>query len=84
MFLKILQILDEDKSISHYPVYNEGNAVSLSIGYHLATDKVGCVYLQKYSGLIYSINPLISIAHQNYIQFHHLLVIGWKVSCKKG
>ena len=25
------KLLDEDKSISHYPVYNEGNAVSLSI-----------------------------------------------------
>ncbi len=73
------KLLNEDKSVSHYPVYNEGSAVSLSIGYHLATNKIGCVYLQN-SGLSNSINPLISIAHRNVYSIPSLLVIGWRGS----
>jgi phosphonopyruvate decarboxylase len=73
------KLVDKDKSISHYPVYNEGSAVSLSLGYHLATNKLACVYLQN-SGLSNSINPLISIAHKNVYSIPSLLIIGWRGS----
>ena len=47
---------------NHVETFNEGSAVSLAIGYNLATKKIPCVYLQN-SGLGNAINPLVSIAH---------------------
>ena len=38
---------------------NEGAAVALAAGYHLATGKVGCVYMQN-SGEGNAVNPLAS------------------------
>ncbi len=66
---------------NHYPVYNEGSAISLAIGYHLSKKNIACVYLQN-SGLSNAINPLISIAHKKVYSIPLLILIGWRGSPK--
>jgi phosphonopyruvate decarboxylase len=56
---------------------NEGGAVGLALGYHLATSKVPLVYLQN-SGLGNIINPLLSLADSEVYSIPMLLVIGWR------
>lgn len=56
---------------------NEGNAVGLAAGYHLATGKVGCVYMQN-SGEGNIVNPLLSLVNEDVYHIPMLLVIGWR------
>ena len=56
---------------------NEGNAIALASGYHLATGKIGLVYMQN-SGLGNAINPLVSLADEKVYGMPMLLVIGWR------
>ena len=56
---------------------NEGNAVALAAGYHLATSKMALVYLQN-SGLGNTINPLVSLADPKVYSIPLLLMIGWR------
>ena len=56
---------------------NEGGAVALALGYHLATGKIPLVYLQN-SGLGNIINPLLSLADAEVYSVPLLLVIGWR------
>ncbi|MBY0547338.1 MAG: phosphonopyruvate decarboxylase [Candidatus Obscuribacterales bacterium] len=56
---------------------NEGSAVALACGYHLATGKIGCVYMQN-SGLGNAINPLLSLADPLVFGIPLLLVIGFR------
>lgn len=56
---------------------NEGGAVALASGYHLATGKVGCVYMQN-SGEGNAINPLASLTDEEVYHIPLLLLIGWR------
>ena len=56
---------------------NEGNAVGLAAGYHLATGKAGCVYMQN-SGEGNIVNPLLSLVDEEVYHIPMLLVIGWR------
>ena len=56
---------------------NEGGAVALALGYHLATRNVPLVYLQN-SGLGNIVNPLLSLADPEVYSIPLLLVIGWR------
>lgn len=56
---------------------NEGGAVALAAGYHLATGKVGCVYMQN-SGEGNAINPLASLTDEEVYHIPLLLLIGWR------
>lgn len=56
---------------------NEGNAIALAAGYHLATGKAGLVYMQN-SGLGNSVNPLTSLADPDVYSLPMLLVVGWR------
>lgn len=56
---------------------NEGGAVALSAGYHLATGKVGCVYMQN-SGEGNAVNPLASLTDRDVYHIPLLLIIGWR------
>lgn len=56
---------------------NEGNAIALAAGYHLATRRVGLVYMQN-SGLGNSINPLTSLVDKEVYSIPVLLLIGWR------
>ncbi len=56
---------------------NEGGAVGLAAGYHLATGRVGCVYMQN-SGEGNVINPLASLTDREVYHIPMLLLIGWR------
>ena len=56
---------------------NEGGAVALAAGYHLATGKPGCVYMQN-SGEGNAVNPLLSLMDADVYKMPLLLVIGWR------
>lgn len=72
--------LDKSKIIKKNVIaVNEGSAVSIGIGYYLATKKIPCVYLQN-SGLGNAINPLVSIADKTVYSIPLFLLIGWRGS----
>ncbi len=56
---------------------NEGNAVGLAAGYHLATGKTGCVYMQN-SGEGNIVNPLLSLMDADVYKMPMLLIVGWR------
>ncbi|MCP3985496.1 MAG: phosphonopyruvate decarboxylase [bacterium] len=61
----------------HLITANEGSAVALGVGYHLATGRIPLIYLQN-SGLGNLINPLLSIADPDVYSIPMLLMIGWR------
>ena len=61
----------------HIITANEGNAIALAAGYHLATGKLPLVYMQN-SGLGNSINPLLSLCDPDVYSIPILLLIGWR------
>ena len=61
----------------HVVAANEGGAVAVACGYHLATGKVPLVYLQN-SGQGNTINPLLSLADRDVYSIPLLLLIGWR------
>ena len=66
-----------DNSNNHVIAANEGNAIALATGYHLATGKIGLVYMQN-SGIGNAINPLLSLADPEVYNIPMLLLIGWR------
>lgn len=56
---------------------NEGNAVGIAAGYHIATGRYGVVYMQN-SGLGNAVNPLLSLADKEVYSIPMLLVVGWR------
>lgn len=61
----------------HIIAANEGNALSIGIGYHLATNKVPLIYMQN-SGLGNVVNPLMSLADKEIYSIPMLMMIGWR------
>ena len=72
-------ITDNVVENNHIIAANEGNAIALAAGYHLATGKVPLVYMQN-SGLGNAINPLLSLCDPNVYSIPLLLLIGWRGS----
>ncbi len=70
-------ITDNTIDKNHIIAANEGNALSLGIGYHLATNKLPLVYMQN-SGLGNIVNPLLSLADTDVYAIPMLLMIGWR------
>lgn len=70
-------VTDNASPENHIIAANEGNAVALAAGYHLATGKAGVVYLQN-SGLGNCINPLTSLTDKEIYSIPLLLLIGWR------
>ena len=70
-------ITDHIEPRRHIIASNEGGAVALAAGYHLATNKVGCVYMQN-SGQGNTINPLASLTDREVYHIPLLLLIGWR------
>ena len=56
---------------------NEGGAIALAAGYHLATCKTGCVYMQN-SGEGNAVNPLLSLMDADVYNMPLLMIIGWR------
>merc|ERR1712166_1522864 len=70
-------LLDNLSNTEHIITANEGSAIALATGYHLATQKIPVVYLQN-SGLGNAINPLLSLASDDVYSIPILLIIGWR------
>jgi sulfopyruvate decarboxylase TPP-binding subunit len=68
---------DHMRADKHIIAANEGGAVAVATGYHLATGKVPLVYLQN-SGLGNTINPLLSLAAADVYSIPMLMLIGWR------
>ncbi|NFQ00890.1 phosphonopyruvate decarboxylase [Clostridium sporogenes] len=64
-------------SKDHVIAANEGNAVALAAGYHLATGKIPCVYLQN-SGLGNIINPVASLLNNKVYAIPCIFIVGWR------
>jgi phosphonopyruvate decarboxylase len=62
---------------NHIITANEGTALSLATGYHLATNKIPFVYLQN-SGIGNLINPLLSLTDKNVYSIPMLIMVGWR------
>lgn len=61
----------------HVICANEGAAIGLAIGYHLASGKIPVVYMQN-SGLGNCVNPLLSLGDPDVYGIPMLLMIGWR------
>ena len=61
----------------HVIAANEGNAVALAAGYHLATGKTPVVYLQN-SGLGNIVNPVASLLNGKVYGIPCLFIVGWR------
>ncbi len=61
----------------HIIAANEGNAVGLAAGYHLATGKTAVVYLQN-SGEGNIINPLASLCNDKVYGIPVIFIVGWR------
>jgi len=70
-------VTDHVPKDSHIIAANEGGALSIGIGYHLATKKVPLIYMQN-SGLGNIINPLLSLADSDVYSIPMILMIGWR------
>lgn len=64
-------------SSAHTITANEGNAVGIATGYHLATGLVPVVYLQN-SGIGHIINPITSLLREEVYQIPCLFLVGWR------
>lgn len=64
-------------SAQHIIAANEGNAVALAAGYHLATGKIPVVYLQN-SGIGNIINPVASLLHREVYGIPVVFIVGWR------
>ena len=56
---------------------NEGSAVGMAIGKHMATGEIPVVYMQN-SGLGNIINPILSLADEKVYGIPMILLIGWR------
>ncbi len=70
----ITERVDADR---HVISANEGGAVAVATGYHLATGGIGCVYMQN-SGLGNVVNPLASLTDREVYHIPMLLIVGWR------
>jgi phosphonopyruvate decarboxylase len=70
-------ITDNTSPDNHIIAANEGNAISIGIGHHLATKKIPLIYLQN-SGLGNIVNPLLSLADPDVYSIPMILLIGWR------
>lgn len=56
---------------------NEGNAIGIASGYHLATGKIPLIYMQN-SGIGNAVNPLLSLVDPEVYSIPMLLMVGWR------
>jgi len=70
-------ITDKTEEQNHFIAINEGAAIALACGYHLATGGIPLVYMQN-SGIGNAVNPLLSLADTEVYNIPLVLVIGWR------
>lgn len=64
-------------SDKHIIAANEGNAVALAAGYHMATGKIPVVYMQN-SGIGNIINPVASLLNDKVYAIPCVFIVGWR------
>lgn len=69
--------LETHAANQHDIAANEGNAIGLAVGYHLATSKLPLVYMQN-SGIGNALDPLVSLADPSVMSIPMILLIGWR------
>ena len=69
--------VEDNAANNHIIAANEGNAIAIASGFHLATGRFPLVYMQN-SGLGNSINPLASLADQDLFSIPILIIVGWR------
>lgn len=67
----------KDDPAHHVIAANEGNAVALAAGYHLATGKIAVVYMQN-SGQGNAVNPIASLLNEKVYGIPAIFVVGWR------
>lgn len=72
-------VQDSVKETNHIININEGAAIALGAGYHIATGKTPLIYMQN-SGLGNATNPLLSLVDKEIYSIPMLLLIGWRGS----
>ena len=72
-----LHLVNNVPDSQHIMAANEGNAIGIAAGYHMATSEVPVVYMQN-SGIGNATNPLLSLTHQDVYSIPMILVIGWR------
>jgi phosphonopyruvate decarboxylase len=70
-------VTDHAEAARHSIAVNEGAAVALASGFHLATGEIPLVYMQN-SGIGNAANPLLSLADAEVFRIPLLLAIGWR------
>ncbi len=70
-------ITDNADEKEHIIAANEGGAIGLCAGYHLATGGLPLAYMQN-SGIGNAVNPLLSLTDEDVYSIPVLLVIGWR------
>ncbi|MFO0552626.1 MAG: phosphonopyruvate decarboxylase [Polyangiaceae bacterium] len=70
-------VTDTAPAERHVITANEGAAIALAMGHHLATGELGLVYMQN-SGLGNTVNPLTSLADPAVYGIPMLLLVGWR------
>lgn len=70
-------ITDNTPKSNHIISVNEGNAIALAAGYHMATNRIPMVYMQN-SGIGNTVNPLLSLNSEQVYKIPVLLMIGWR------
>ncbi len=72
-----MAFLSDGNDLTNIISCNECEAIALSTGYHLATEKIGIVYMQN-SGLGKTVNPITSLATKEVYSIPMILMIGWR------
>ncbi|NVK56715.1 MAG: phosphonopyruvate decarboxylase [Alteromonadaceae bacterium] len=70
-------ITDKLPANNHIITANEGAAIGLAIGHHIATNGVPLVYMQN-SGLGNIVNPVMSLASPEVYGVPMVMLIGWR------
>ena len=70
-------ITDYSSNEKNIVAANEGIAVAIACGYHLATGETPVVYMQN-SGIGNATNPLLSLADEEVYKLPLLLLVGWR------
>lgn len=70
-------VASADGRFDHVIAANEGAALALAAGHHLATGRIPIVYLQN-SGLANALNPYLSMCHPSVYDLPVILLVGWR------
>lgn len=73
----LLYLEKHEAEAKHIRAVNEGQAVALAAGYHLATGKIPLVYMQN-SGLGNAVNPLTSLADPAVYGIPMVVLVAWR------